>query len=181
MPGAKEEQIEADGELAELLQAEEDKEVPSEEQVEADRIYAQKLQESTSVTHPRVWPNDSGARGSNDNGPNGISNGIQLPDPNDHEAHHQVRPGSNRRTKRRRSASPDTKLGHRIQLRYLLRLIVQFNFPIALTNHNLGSSLSKLTGSQRRTQLEAGQLINIVLDYALNFNYSVTCTARAWF
>ena len=31
-----------------------------------------------------------------------------------------------------------------------------------------------MNGSQRKTQLEQGQVINIVLDYALNSNYSVS-------
>ena len=55
---------------------------------------------------------------------------------------------------------------------------MQFNFPLATSSQLLGTTLSNMTRRQRKEQLEQGHLINIVLDYALNSNYSVSmyCT-----
>ena len=92
--------------------------------------------------------------------------------------HHQLHPGNSRRRRRpndrSRSESPITKIGHRQQFRLLLRAVIQFNFPLALSSQLLGTSLSKLTRKQRKDQFEQGHLINVVLDYALNSNYSVS-------
>ena len=169
-PEAQIEQIEADGALAEQLQAD--------EQMVADGALAQQLQEPTSVTLPKPWPvnpksldqaDTPGARGSRD---------IQLPDPNDPAAHQQLLTGNSVRQRRtnsqRRSEPPPTKLGHRHQLRLLLRAAIQFNFPLSTSSQLLGTNPSKMTRRLRKEQLEQGQLTNIVLDYALNSNYSVS-------
>ena len=143
-------QIEADNALAEQLQAD--------EQILADNALAQQLQAPHSITVPRAWPENGqipestitpGARGSRD---------ILLPDPSDPAAHIQQLPENswrNRRTNsQRRSPSPSTKLGHRQQLRHLLRLVVQFSFPLSLSSQLLGTNLSKMNGSTRKAQLE---------------------------
>ena len=160
-PEAQIAQIEADNELAQKIHAD--------EQVGVDQAHARQLQEPHSITVPRPWlqngqhfePTDTpGARG---------SNCTQLPDPNHPAEHQQLLPGNNRI--RRRNL---TKLGHRHQLRLLLRAVIQFNFPLATGSQLLGTSLPKMTRRQRKDQLEQGHLINIVLDYALNSNYSVS-------
>ena len=169
-PEAQIEQIEADGALAEQLQAN--------EQMVADGAFARQLQESTGVTTPKPWPANGritepadtpGACGSRD---------IQLPDSNGPATHQQLLSRSNRRQRRtnsrKRSESPPTKLGHRHQLRLLLRAVIQFNFPLPASSQLLETNLSKMTRRFRKEQLEQGQLTNIVLDYALNSNYSVS-------
>ena len=69
------------------------------------------------------------------------------------------------------SRKPDT--GNSSDSCYV-RALIQFNFPLALSSQLLGTSLSKLTRKQRKDQFEQGHLINVVLDYALNSNYSVS-------
>ena len=141
-----------------------------------DRALAQQLQESHSITIPRLQngqPSESrltpGARS---------SNYIELPDPNHPAEHQQLLSGNNRRRRRTnnrsRPESPITRIGHRQQLRLLLTAVIQFNFPLATSSQLLGQSLSKLKRKQRKDQLEHGHLINIVLDYALNSNYRVS-------
>ena len=145
--------------------------IQADEQMGVDHSLAQQLQAPHSITVPRSWPQNGqipetaytpGACGSND---------ILLPDPNDPAAHKQLLPGNNRRQRRtnsrRRSESPETTFGHRHQLRLLLRAVIQFNFPLPTSRNVLGTTLSKMTGGQRKEQLEQGQLVNIVLDYAL--------------
>ena len=164
------EQIEADNALSQQIQAD--------EQMGVDHALARQLQALHSITVPRSWPengkipepaNTPGARGSNE---------ILPPDPNDPAAHRQLLPGNNRRQTRtifrRRSESPPTKLGHRHELRLLLRAVFQFNLPPSTSSHLLGTNLSKMTRRHRKEELEQGQLINIVPDYARNSNYSVS-------
>ena len=166
-PEAQIAQIGADNELAQTIHAD--------EQMGVDQALARQLQEPHSITVPRPWlqngqhsePTDTpGARG---------SNFIELPDPNHPLEHQQLLAGSNRRrgrtNNRSRSESLITKIGHRQQLRLLLRAVIQFNFPLATSSQLLGPSLSKLTRRQRKDQLEQGHLVNTVLDYALNPNY----------
>ena len=168
-PEAQIAQIEADNELAQTIHAD--------EQMGVDQALARQLQEPHSITVPRPWPQNGqhseprdtpGARG---------SNYIGLPDPNHPAEHQQLLSGNSRRRRRTnnrsRSESPITKIGHRQQLRLLLRAAIRFNFPLATSSQLLGPSLSKLTRRQRKDQLEQGHLINIILDYALNSNYSV--------
>ena len=46
--------------------------------------------------------------------------------------------------------------------------------PAPLSSQLLGTNISKMNRIQGKTQLEQGQLINIVLDYAQRFSYSVS-------
>ena len=143
-----------------------------------DRALSQQLQESHSIAIPRPWPQNGQPSESRDIPGARSSNYIELPAPNHPAEHQQLLSGNNRRKRRTnnrsRSESHITKIGHRQQLRLLLRAVIQFNFPLATSSRLLGTSLSKVTSRQRKDQLEQGHLINIVLDDALNSNYSVS-------
>ena len=163
-------QIDADNRLAQTIHAD--------EQMGVDRALAQQLQESHSITVPRQWLQNGQPSESRDIPGARSSNYIGLPDANHPAEHHQLLPGNNRRRRRTnnrsRSEPPITKIGHRQQLRLFLKAVFQFNYPLALTSQLLGTSLSNLTRKQRKEQLDQGHLINVVLGYALNSNYSVS-------
>ena len=169
-PEAQIAQIEADNHLAQTIHAD--------EQMGVDRALAQQLQESHSIAIPRQWHQNGQPSEPRDTPGARSSNYIELPDLNHPAENQQLLAGNNRRRRRtnnrNRSESPITRIGHRQQLRLLLRAMIQFNIQLATSSLLLGTSLSKMTRRRRKDQLEQGHLINIVPDYALNSNYSIS-------